>query len=353
MKLKRRRQPEPFSFQGRMRFADYRTYLEQAVHHPVVHIELTSKCNFHCYYCISPDSPRVKGFMEPAVFEHILPQLDGFTKVPVRLHIDGEPTLHPQFHRFARALNDAGHRVALATNGSALRPEYLDLGMNLRIYVSTDADALQRRSTMKFVTYVEKLADYVRAWRDSPSEQQISLFFYFDLSELQAGDDPLFQNAFVVDFLRRAGFDAETADGATLPFDFKKPNGFKLRLRHQPIVRGGVYSDEGTADLRPSDQGFCDSAWKTLAITAEGRLTYCCMDLTAATAYTEPDDLLQQPLRDLWLKHPTIQRVREETLRAHIANPTCQDCLAGQDYCQNREMYVEWGPEFTPGATPQ
>ena len=60
-----------FEFSGPMRHADYRDHLAQAAHNPLVHVELTSKCNFHCAYCISPNSPRTKGFMKRELFEHI------------------------------------------------------------------------------------------------------------------------------------------------------------------------------------------------------------------------------------------------------------------------------------------
>ncbi len=336
-----------------MRHPAYRDYLAEHLPRPVVHVEITSKCNFRCDYCISPHSPRTKEFMAPELFAHILPQLDGLTTEPLRFHIDGEPTLHPHFHEFARQANARGHRIALATNGTALKPDYLGLELNLRIHLSTSPAELATRSNLPFETYITKLSDYVRAWTEADSPQYIGLFLYYEQEDAGAVARNEYRSEFLRGFLERCGLDPDAPSSKPVArYLHRKPDGYSMSIRQSAIARGGVYGKADDGDLAPSRHGFCDSAWKTLAILADGRVSYCCVDLTGATAYTEPGEIWETPLRDLWLRHAAIDRVRNETLAAEIHNPTCQSCLTSVDYCPNREFYAHWGPPFDPDAAP-
>ena len=49
------------NFKGFMRNGDYPEYLERTKANVQVSIELTSVCNFHCYYCQYPHLKRNKG----------------------------------------------------------------------------------------------------------------------------------------------------------------------------------------------------------------------------------------------------------------------------------------------------
>ncbi len=87
---------------------EYFNFLEGCYQNPVVLVEISSVCNFKCVYCVSRLKKREKGFMSQELFEHIVQQLPKITHYPVRLHIDGEPTIHPKFYEFGKLLNQKG-----------------------------------------------------------------------------------------------------------------------------------------------------------------------------------------------------------------------------------------------------
>jgi len=94
--------------------------LDLALHNPEVLIEITSVCNFACTYCSSPFGERKKAHMPMDLFIHIANQLPGLTKQNIRMHVDGEPTMHPNFAEMVQYLNSKDFGVSLATNGSLL-----------------------------------------------------------------------------------------------------------------------------------------------------------------------------------------------------------------------------------------
>jgi len=79
-------------------------------------IEVTTICNFDCYYCAGRDMEQ--RHMEMDVFARILTRFAPFTGMTVSLQGEGEPTLHPAFWDMARAVRNHGLRAYTITNGS-------------------------------------------------------------------------------------------------------------------------------------------------------------------------------------------------------------------------------------------
>ncbi|MGA2465063.1 MAG: radical SAM protein [Thermodesulfobacteriota bacterium] len=125
---------------------EYLNFLEGSYQNPVVLVEISSICNFHCIYCVSRTKAREKGFMSQDLFEHIIYQLPKITPYPVRLHIDGEPTVHPKFYEYGKLLNRLDIPFVLATNGSRLSQDLLDLKMEVLISISTHREEFQQRT---------------------------------------------------------------------------------------------------------------------------------------------------------------------------------------------------------------
>jgi len=323
----------------------YKKFLEECVQHPVILIEITSKCNFFCYYCISPNSPREKSFMGMDLYTHILDQVGDLTRDNLRLHIDGEPTIHPKFREMALMANARGHIIDLASNGSALRDELLDIQMNMRIYLSVNQEELAKRSKIKFDSYIRRLQNYMRAWSLSESRQNIYLSLYFDEDETLRA----YKNDFAIRFLRDIGL-YDDSQGDVFGYTFRKSNGYALCIERVDIAHGATHGGEPAPAPPPSVRGFCDSTWKTMAILQDGRIAYCCNDLTGSTAFTKPEEIWQSSLKDLWLSHPNITRIRDETLGNLIHNPLCQKCISSYGN-SNRQLFMGWGPQFKPNET--
>jgi MoaA/NifB/PqqE/SkfB family radical SAM enzyme len=84
--------------------------------------EFTNHCNLRCVYCNSPLDQRPRGFMAGETFERLLDGLRLLEVSRVRVVGSGEPTLHPEFPRFIRALSKTVPFVSVLTNGQWKSP---------------------------------------------------------------------------------------------------------------------------------------------------------------------------------------------------------------------------------------
>jgi|GEM_PF-5048845 len=231
-------------FQGDARDVSYTRVLDEFLLNPTVLLELNSRCNFHCQYCRSSTSTRQKSFMAPELFRHLLPQLKDITKQPLRLHIDGEPTLHPQFLELALEANGAGHRIELATNGSNLRKEFLQIDMGIVLNISTSEEELRHRSSMRFNVYLAKIEQYVHDWLDVNNTQDLSLKVYTSGLERWNMAAVKAKQQFAFDFVGRLGLTGKSCWQGKRNFErfeYRKADGRSFSLAFQPLTEGGLY----------------------------------------------------------------------------------------------------------------
>lgn len=337
---------DPPALRGDAAHPGYARHLETAcLAQPQVFIELTSVCNYHCFYCESHEHPR-KTAMEPGLFHRVLDQVAALTPGPIHFHCDGEPTLHKHFYEFAQAANAKGLKITLITNGSNLQRRFLDLAMSLSIHVSTSPEEFKLRSDIDFGRYLAGLKDYVRGWLDSPSRQILRLNFYLTARDRASPDTLDRIRRFADQFLADVGIEhtlAGVKPNSTW-YTHEKPNRRALILSARNIASGGLYPEVDPAKPvgLPREFGFCDSPWKRLVILADGRLQACCIDLKGTLAYTAAGELDRHSLRELWERHPEIQRLRRDFLEGKAGHPTCRRCL---DRLPSREFYI---PSTTP-----
>lgn len=324
----------PWVLEGAAREATYRTQLDDFARNPAVMMELSSLCNYHCDYCRSPISDRQKSYMDRKLFNHILPQLAGFTERRLRLHIDGEPMLHPEFLDIALAANRAGHRLAIASNASRLGNEMLPVAMDLYVHLSTSAEEHSRRSPANFGAYVEKIRKYCQGWIEGSSDQNIHLKIYFNGLESTNEELMRAKRDFLTEFT--AGFGQVWTEN----FTCRNSSGKELKIFFQQTTEGGLYPDISgfvkPCDL-PRDRGFCDSPWKIMGIHSDGAVGFCCVDITGKTIFTQPEEIWDKPLSWIWQQHPGIHEARDQFLAGRVDLPICRDCL---DTSPNRESYL-------------
>jgi hypothetical protein len=82
-----------------------------------VQIEISTKCNYGCFYCAGRDMPQKQ--MPWDLFTSILSRLSPDSRV-VSLQGEGEPMLHPRFWDMVDAVFSVGKLPYTITNGSAL-----------------------------------------------------------------------------------------------------------------------------------------------------------------------------------------------------------------------------------------
>lgn len=93
-------------------------------------IEITSRCNLRCRYCVHPTMPRAKVDMDRQTFRNALACVEYFMwnhdQRELNLCGIGESTIHPNFIEFlemARILLPARLDIVLATNGVSMTRE--------------------------------------------------------------------------------------------------------------------------------------------------------------------------------------------------------------------------------------
>lgn len=109
-----------------------------------IQIEVTTICNFDCYYCAGRDMPQ--RHMAMPMYHQILDRLPWHAGITVSLQGEGEPTLHPQFWDMARAARERGHHTYTITNGTRVDVALFKENMNaVGVSIDTlDADEAQR-----------------------------------------------------------------------------------------------------------------------------------------------------------------------------------------------------------------
>ena len=132
-----------------------------------VQIELTTRCNFDCFYCAGRDMPQ--GDMPYAHCMQILEQHVPRYGVPqqVWLQGEGEPTLHAQFFELAAAVRALGSTPYTITNGTHKHPEkfieHFDvLGVSVDTLDEPTAKKIGRHNLARVIDFIDAVRGGLR-----------------------------------------------------------------------------------------------------------------------------------------------------------------------------------------------
>lgn len=85
-------------------------------------LEITTRCNFDCFYCAGRDMPQQD--MAWDTFVRIVDRIPGRGSM-VSLQGEGEPSLHPKFEAMAQHVATRGHQAYTILNASRIDAERL------------------------------------------------------------------------------------------------------------------------------------------------------------------------------------------------------------------------------------
>jgi len=108
-----------------------------------VYVEVTSKCNLDCMFCVRRSWPEAPGQMSVEGFREIIAQLRAFPKIEtINFGGFGEPLSHPDIVEMLRLAKGLGVRTELTSNATLLDEtmawELVDSGLDT-IVVSVDS----------------------------------------------------------------------------------------------------------------------------------------------------------------------------------------------------------------------
>lgn len=118
----------------------------QAIKTPFVQIEITTKCNFECFYCAGRHMKQENMSWER--FEDILTRL-GSQSSRISLQGEGEPTAHPQFWSMVDRVLELGHQPYTITNASLIEAslaaeKFQSIGVSLDTMDEAEAQRIGR-----------------------------------------------------------------------------------------------------------------------------------------------------------------------------------------------------------------
>lgn len=131
-----------------------------------VQIELTTRCNFDCFYCAGRDLPQ--GDMPYEEFCQLLTahiERYGLPKI-VSLQGEGEPTLHHDFFRMADRILKLGSEPYTITNGTHKHPEqfigrFKHIGVSIDTLDAERATVIGRHNLSRVLSFVEALSAHM------------------------------------------------------------------------------------------------------------------------------------------------------------------------------------------------
>lgn len=331
------------SFVGLASKSDYFDYLEKCKQIPGISIELSSICNFHCYYCNHPKLKRKKEFVSDKMFYFMVDQVLDACRGAIGVNWAGEATLHPKFFEYCKYINDRGIKVALPTNGSTLSTRFLDVDFSwIQIYLDICQESFSRRGNGDYTAHMARIKNFTKAWLASGSTALLRYFVPTPKTEVGESAQADTRSQFVYSFLHDVGLPVDSVDfGSRIIYSYTKPSGGTLRLGQMPIISGGIFpvtpdNPAPSFNHMSRDHGFCDSCWKSFKLTVDGRMTLCCQALEGSTIFSKPEDIRKNSILDVWRHHPEIERFRENMKVGKLIYNCCKECL---DVFPRRELY--------------
>ena len=143
----------------------------------MVQIEITTRCNFDCFYCAG--RLMRQGDMPFDLFERLLRTHAARYGTPdvVSLQGEGEPTLHPDFFRMAKHVLAIGAQPYTITNGSFRHPDrfvglFSQIGVSLDALDERSASAIGRHNLPRVIEFVQSLGPKMRIFIHSVAHSE-------------------------------------------------------------------------------------------------------------------------------------------------------------------------------------
>ena len=294
---------------------------------PRVIMDLRTDCNLKCPMCIvhgDPDNPLLKDFlrrdMPVEMSEKILDDLTD-VKPMIMPSLWSEPLLSRQFREHARAIKSRGFTLAMNTNGLLLREDlaefFVEIGVDA-VSISIDAVTKETLKKVRGIDRLDKLhaaVDIMLRVRGERELPRVGVSFTVQATNEHEREAFIEQWAHRVDFVRIG----------ELFVDGKFPN-VKVEGPRLP----------------------CPALYSTIAIHANGNVSYCCLD---GFGETNVGNVFEKSVKDVW-NGEALNKVRyyHETGQWDKV-PFCKSCERWASYgfeeTIENGLLIRRSPEYT------
>ena len=283
-----------------------------------IYIEITDTCNLNCSFCPCGCNPRTtRTFMDSALFERSIQQA-ALHAENVYFHILGEPTLHPGFVHYLKALEFTPLKLNLTTNGTTIARvgKHLLQSLSLR-QVNFSTHAFGELEGKQASSYLQDVLDFCQiALVERPD-------LYINLRLWNAGNFPNDhrQKEWNKILLAHVGETFKLNDTAI-------PDLEHFCSRHKSFpVKGRLYLHQDSRFEWPGSgtekvTGTCRALDTHIGILHDGRVVACCLDYEGKTTLGS----IQEQSLDEILKGPLAQNMREGFQKRELRHPLCQKC---------------------------
>lgn len=278
----------------------------------LIFIESVMGCNLRCPMCPVPKgittmNKRSYQAMTLAIFTKIIEQI---SEKPRQLWLNqlGEPLLNHDLLDFVKIAKSRGHSVDFTTNGTKMTPELADAlirqgldGITFSFDGWTKETYEQIRVGANYESVVENIRNFIRIRQELKAKTHIRIdCIVSDLTFPELDGVINFWSPDVqVNFIPLDDWAGQ------LPLDER------FGKKRTPMA--------STQDRRYP----CRLLWTTMAISAEGRVMYCCHDYQQRSQCSSVDE---RPLIDIW--RDEIFRERQKHVANMIDAPPCLHCPA-------------------------
>ena len=297
-------------------WASHSLATERAIYPPfVLNIEPTNYCNLRCPFCpvsqMAHDPSVARGFLDPAIIAPLLGEIRAWRPL-IAINLGGESTLHRDLPLLIEQLSDAGCYVFLDTNAAVLSEEMskrlLSSGLaEIAFCIDGEGDARsyedmrKRASFDKTVRNVRRFLTLAQQGPRRPKTVIKNIRYYKPglALDVPAAIRSLFSDT-PPDLYRATWADYWPGSHAE-----KLAETYEV----EPIAKGAYQP--------------CTNLWKKLAISWDGKVYACCLDLNRTV---EIGDVTRQSLAEIWNGAPirALRRMHRENRQNEIA--LCRNC---------------------------
>lgn len=275
----------------------------------IMQIEPTNACNLKCVMCPRNNMKRPVGFMDPALFEHIIVQgrKNSILRL-IKLYFMGEPALHKDLVELVRIARRHGvPAVGFQSNGMCLTEELsrelLGLGVNdfgISFEKSTKGEYGQVRCGSDYETVRTNVENLVRVRNSMGVPTRIML------TAVDMGESEEQKQAFRADWGRIVDY---------VSFIDYSPH------EHTSIIAPDGKTVKSVKRLKVSS--VCREPFEKMVVLYNGDVVPCCVDYDGACV---AGNLARDSVEDVWTG-PVLTSLREKIINQRYDDQAlCRSC---------------------------